>query len=308
VARGRFSRDARVERYSHRTPQFDKIIPRPRPFLGPLDKKYIDFSEPFDLENKTIMPLDSSRSSRRASRQDDRKSKKSTSPMRRPAGRYRHLHGEQARRALGIALPHPEGPGAQDTRHQTREEARHSPAFSAYIRPVGGSPALRRDTEKTCSHENRRRAGGLQEDCRHADVGRRPSDGVPFATLYQKSQDPLLVKLCQLVMTDEASITNSGRSGATAPIPKLTARNTTSSRTGRKCFQTLLFNLVNSEQMQTVYAKYRIEWQDARAAIMEAYTDDHRRESMKQSANISVSHQDLLNAGIITSAHGLYGC
>jgi hypothetical protein len=63
----------------------------------------------------------------------------------------------------------------------------------------------------------------------------------------------------------------------------------------------LLFNLVNAEQMKTVYASVGIDWQEARAAIMEAYTDDDRRESMKQSANIfRVLIKTLLNAGIIT--------
>jgi hypothetical protein len=73
----------------------------------------------------------------------------------------------------------------------------------------------------------------------------------------------------------------------------------------------LLFNLINAEQMQVVYASVGIQWQDARAAIMEAFTDDDRRDSMKQSANIfRVLVKTLLNAGIITertrSFYGMY--
>jgi hypothetical protein len=53
--------------------------------------------------------------------------------------------------------------------------------------------------------------------------------------------------------------------------------------------------------MKTVYASVGIDWQDARAAIMEAYTDDDRRESMKQSTNIfRVLIKTLNNAGLIT--------
>ncbi len=44
-----------------------------------------------------------------------------------------------------------------------------------------------------------------------------------FATLYQKSQDPLLVKLCQLVMTDEAFHHKFGKIWADRTIPKLSA-------------------------------------------------------------------------------------
>jgi hypothetical protein len=76
-----------------------------------------------------------------------------------------------------------------------------------------------------------------------------------------------------------------------------------------QCFQTLLFNLVNPEQMQVVYASVGIDWQDARAAIMEAFTDDDRREQMKRSSNIfRVLVKTLLNAGIITDrSKNFYG-
>src|SRR5215475_9404895 len=47
-----------VERYGKRTIAFDKIISATHDhFWDPLDKKYIDFAEPFDLEGKTIMPM-----------------------------------------------------------------------------------------------------------------------------------------------------------------------------------------------------------------------------------------------------------
>ena len=53
--------------------------------------------------------------------------------------------------------------------------------------------------------------------------------------------------------------------------------------------------------MQVVYKAVGIDWQEARAAIMEAFTDADRREGMKQSANIfRVLINTLLNAGIIT--------
>jgi len=47
-----------IERYGHRNTAFDKIISATHDhFWDPLDKKYIDFAEPFDLATKTIMPL-----------------------------------------------------------------------------------------------------------------------------------------------------------------------------------------------------------------------------------------------------------
>jgi hypothetical protein len=65
-----------------------------------------------------------------------------------------------------------------------------------------------------------------------------------FATLYQKSQDPLLVKLCQLVMTDEAFHHKFGKIWADRTIPKLSAEeHNIVEDWAAQCFQTLLFNL-----------------------------------------------------------------
>jgi hypothetical protein len=63
--------------------------------------------------------------------------------------------------------------------------------------------------------------------------------------------------------------------------------------------------------MKEVYDAVGIDWQDARAAIMEAFTDEDRRNSMKESANIfRVLIKTLVNAGIITDRtkafYGMY--
>jgi hypothetical protein len=131
-----------------------------------------------------------------------------------------------------------------------------------------------------------------------------------FATLYQQSNDPLLVKLCQLVMTDEAFHHKFGKIWADRTIPKLSAdEHNLVEDWAAQCFQTLLFNLINAEQMKPVYASVGIDWQEAMAAITEAFGDDHRRERMKESADIfRVLIKTLLNAGIITDrTRGYYG-
>ena len=104
-----------------------------------------------------------------------------------------------------------------------------------------------------------------------------------FATLYQRSRDPLLVKLCQLVMTDEAFHHKFGKIWADRTIPKLTEEeHNVVEDWAAQCFQTLLFNLINAEQMQVVYDSCGIDWREAKASIMEAITDEDRRESLKQ--------------------------
>jgi hypothetical protein len=68
-----------------------------------------------------------------------------------------------------------------------------------------------------------------------------------------------------------------------------------------RCFETLLFNLVNSEQKQLIYAQFGLDWQWVRSAVMEAFTDDDRRRLMRQNNNIfRVLIKTLLKAGIIT--------
>ena len=68
-----------------------------------------------------------------------------------------------------------------------------------------------------------------------------------------------------------------------------------------KCFQTLLFNLVNAEQKQEIYPQFGLDWQWVRSAVLEAFTDADRRRPMTESTNIfRVLIKTLLKAGIIT--------
>ncbi|MGH6875900.1 MAG: ferritin-like domain-containing protein, partial [Rhizomicrobium sp.] len=193
-------------------------------------------------------------------------------------------------------------PGAQEyAANQTREEARHVTAFSAYIKvrygtPLPCGPTLANLlTELVLAPEVYKKIVGMQMLVEGLAMG-------AFATLYQRSSDPLLVKLCQLVMTDEAFHHKFGKIWADRTIPKLTTEeHNLVEDWAAQCFQKLLFNLVNPEQMKPVYASVGIDWQEAMAAIQEAFGDDQRREQMKQSANIfRVLIKTLLNAGIIT--------
>jgi hypothetical protein len=63
----------------------------------------------------------------------------------------------------------------------------------------------------------------------------------------------------------------------------------------------VLFNLINSEQKQVIYAKYGLHWEWVRDAIKEVFGDNERRDQLKESTNIfRVLIKTLLNAGIIT--------
>ena len=300
-------------RYGARTTAFDKIISATHDhFWDPLDKKYIDFKTPFDTEKNTILPerffpIFHTRIGEKMTQEQKIKFANESTRWQLSA----ILHGEQGALALSASLCHIlKDPGAQEyAANQTREEARHVTAFSAYIKARWGSPLPCGETLKNMlteivgAPEVYKKIVGMQMLVEGLAMG-------AFATLYQKSQDPLLVKLCQLVMTDEAFHHKFGKIWADRTIPKLTPEeHNIVEDWAAQCFQTLLFNLVNSEQMQSVYASVGIDWQEARAAILEAYTDDDRRESMKQSTNIfRVLIKTLLNAGLITErTRAFYG-
>ena len=63
----------------------------------------------------------------------------------------------------------------------------------------------------------------------------------------------------------------------------------------------LLFNLINTEQKQVIYAKYGLDWEWVRDAVRETFSDEDRRAQLKESTNIfRVLIKTLLHAGIIT--------
>ncbi len=302
-----------VERYGQRSTAFDKIISATHDhFWDPLDKKYIDFSEPFDLSKNAILPDEFFPLFR--TKLGESLSAKQRREFANEATRWQLsgiLHGEQGALSLSASLCHIlKDPGAQEyAANQTREEARHVTGFTNYIKARWGSPlpagATLKNllTEMVVAPEVYKKIIGMQMLVEGLAMG-------AFATLYQRSRDPLLVKLCQLVMTDEAFHHKFGKIWADRTIPKLTPdEHNVVEDWAAQCFQTLLFNLINAEQMQVVYNACGIDWQEARASIMEALTDDDRRESLKQSANIfRVLVKTLLNAGIITArTRSFYG-
>ena len=304
-----------VERYGRRSTAFDKIISATHDhFWDPLDKKYIDFTEPYDQETQQILPDDFFPIFQ--TRLGDKLTPAERIRFANQSARWSLssiLHGEQGALALSASLCHIlRDPGAQEyAANQTREEARHVTAFAAYIKARWGTPLPVGPTLKdlltdiVLAPEVYKKIVGMQMLVEGLAMG-------AFATLYQKSQDPLLVKLCQLVMTDEAFHHKFGKIWADRTIPKLSAEeHNIVEDWAASCFQTLLFNLMNPEQMKPVYAEVGLDWQDAMAAIQEAFGDEHRREQMKESANIfRVLIKTLLNAGIITdrtrSFYGMY--
>jgi hypothetical protein len=317
VAPDDFESMIELDRYEQRSTAFDKIISATHDhFWDPLDKKYIDFDTPFDLAKEPMIDLDIQPLFRLpyiAETLTDRDQRIAFVNNLQLWNFSSILHGEQGALNLSASLCLVlKDQGAQEyAANQTREEARHVTAFAKYIkarwgRPVECGAALKALlVEIIESPTVYKKIVGMQMIVEGLAMG-------AFANGYKYNRDPLARKLFQLVMTDEAFHHKFGKIWADRTIPKLSKEEQELVEDwAAQCFQTLLFNLVNAEQMQVVYDSVGIDWQDARAAIMEAFTDADRREGMKQSANIfRVLIKTLLNAGIITDRtkafYGMY--
>ena len=294
-----------VDRYNKRSTAFDKIISATHDhFWDPLDTKYIDFDEPFDVENEFMMPEELTLELQLPCCQHLTQKEKiflSNESVRWSLSNI--LHGEAGALALSASLCHIlKDPGAQEyAANQTREEARHVTGFSKYIKARWGKPLPCGQTlssllvEIVNSKEVYKKLVGMQLLVEGLAMG-------AFATFYQKSNDPLMRKLMQLVMTDEAFHHKFGKIWADRTIPKLTEeeRNIIEDWAAH-CFQVLLFNLVNPEQKSVIYKPLGLDVKVVHEEMLQAFGDDKRREDMKENSNIfRVLAKTLLHAGIIT--------
>ena len=305
VPAGDFKAMMDVDRYNKRTNAFDKIISATHDhFWDPLDKAYIDFDEPFDTANEMILSPELVGELKLPS--FEKLSEKDRVAFANQVAHWNAsqiLHGEQGAMNLSASLCHIlRDPGAQEyAANQAREEARHVTAFAAYVKSRFGKPLPVGATlgnllaEMVNAQEVYKKIVGMQLLVEGLAMG-------AFATFFNQSRDPLLVKLCQLAMTDEAFHHKFGKIWADRTIPKLdeTERNEIEDWAAT-CFQTLLFNLGAPEQKKVIYARFGIDWQQVEAEMMEVFTDEARRQDMKQQANIfRVLVKTLLKAGIIT--------
>ena len=304
-----------LDRYNSRSTAFDKIISATHDhFWDPLDKKYIDFDEPWDMDNDPLVPEDLV-----VALQTEYVSNHLSDPSLRAQFINKSLlrsfssilHGEQGALNLSASLCHVLlDQGAQEyAANQTREEARHVTAFAKYIKARWGRPVefskVLQDllVDIIGSPEVYKKIIGMQMLVEGLAMG-------AFATFYQKLNDPLGRKLMQLVMTDEAFHHKFGKIWADRTIPKLTAQeHEIIEDWAAHCFQVLLFNLVSPSEQRDLYEEFGLDPDKVLEEIQKLATDEARREDMKESTNIfRVLIKTLLNAGIITDrTRAFYG-
>jgi hypothetical protein len=296
-----------LDRYGTRSTAFDKIISATHEhFWDPLDKKYIDFDEPFDLENEALMPEE-------------------TQPMLRlpyvaetlkdPKDRVRFinymqlrnfssiLHGEQGALNLSASLCHVLlDQGAQEyAANQTREEARHVTAFAKYIKARWGRPTECGAALKSLlieiieAPEVYKKIVGMQMLVEGLAMG-------AFANGYRYNRDPLARKLFQLVMTDEAFHHKFGKIWADRTVPQLTEaeRNQVEDWTAH-CAQKLLFDRGDPRQMAEIFGAVGLDPERVVADIVQRRAERDPTRKFKGDTNVfRVLIKTLFKAGLIT--------
>jgi hypothetical protein len=305
VARDDFAAMIDVGRYATRSSHFEEIIARTNEhFWNPEDPDYINYAEPLPPDTP-IVPLEMVVELQSAVA--DKLDEGQKIALANESARWsvsNILHGEQGALSLSTSLCDMFiDPGAQEyAANQVREEARHVHGFSKYIMSrFGGQTLPVGDT-----------LGTLLNELVKSDVVYKKLIGMQmlveglamgaFATLHVKSPDPLLRRLCQLTMTDEAFHHKFGKIWAHATLPHLSeAQHQEVEDWALACFNVLLFNLVNPEQKRLIYAKFGLDWEWVKAAVLEAFTDEDRRRFMAESTDIfRTLIKTLLKAGIIT--------
>ena len=305
VARDEFARMMEAERYLDRSDAFETLISRTNEhFWDPEDADYIDYQSAPPSAGPLI-PF--SMIPERHSAIWDTLDEKGQLEFANESLRARIsgiLHGEQGALSLSTGLADMFiDPGAQEyATNQAREESRHVHAFSLYMRsrfngeitPVT-STLGRILSAMVASEVIYEKVIGMQMIIEGIAMGL-------FASMYQEANDPLLRRLCQLVMTDESFHHRFGRIWAQENVPGISEELRDELEDyARTMFHDVLMNLVGADQKVGLYRRCGIDPDFAIGAMKEAITDDTRRNFMREGTNIfRTLIKTLWQGGLIT--------
>ena len=314
VAPDDFESMLELDRYNARSTAFDKIISATHDhFWDPLDPKYIDFSEPWDMEHDALLPDDQvvSLGVPYVREHLEKTGQKAKFINEMALWQFSSiLHGEQGALNLSASLCHVlKDQGAQEyAANQTREEARHVTAFAKYIKARWGRPRPCGTVLKQLlvdiieAPEVYKKIVGMQMLVEGLAMG-------AFANGYRYNRDPVAKKLFQLVMTDEAFHHKFGKIWADRTIPKLTEaeRNMVEDWTAH-CAQSLLFDRGDPRQQAEIFGMFDMDPDRVVADIIERQkTRDPNRKFKGETNVFRVLIKTLLQARLITErTRGFY--
>src|SRR5690242_5956919 len=292
VAPDDFESMIELDRYEKRSTAFDKIISATHDhFWDPLDKKYIDFDEPFDIEHVQMMPDDQIFQLQIPYVRDhlEKTGQKVKFANEMQLWSFSSiLHGEQGALNLSASLCHVlKDQGAQEyAANQTREEARHVTAFAKFVKSRWGRPrpcgavlkALLVDI--ISAPEVYKKIIGMQMLVEGLAMG-------AFANGFKYNQDPLARKLFQLVMTDEAFHHKFGKIWADRTVPHMSeAERNIVEDWAAHCTQSLLFDRGSPEQNEALYSSFGLDPERVVEDIMKRRAERDPMQRFKGETNV----------------------
>ncbi len=292
-------------RYGNRSAAFDAIISATEGhYWDPADTRYIDFNQPFPLDEELVMPPEFTPelNTAAADRLDERQRIQFGNELTR-FHLSQILHGEQGGVLLCADLCATFlDPGTQEyAANQVREETRHVNGLSRYFAARWGSclaagDGLLRVTERIVeTAEVYQKVIGMQLVIEGLALG-------SLSQLYKNARDPVLRRLVQLILTDESYHHRFGRIWGQDTIPALTeAQHRQVENWTAGTFVTIYQNLSGIQQKKDLYAKFGLDWKWVAAALRESLGRPGQREAMNEQTSIySVLAKTLRDAGLIT--------
>jgi hypothetical protein len=304
VAPEDFAAMVAVDRYPRRTPAFDAIIGATHDhFWDPHNADYLDYAAPFDLDSEPLVPIErfpELNCAATAHLDEGTKIRLANEIQRWNLSNF--LHGEQGALSLSASLCDILlDPGAQEyAANQAREEARHVAAFSRYIEARWGTPYPVGPVlgeflaDIVASPIVYKKLIGMQMLLEGLAMG-------AFANLHAHARDPLLRRLVQLVMTDEAFHHKFGKIWADRTLPKLSRdEHERVEDWTAQVFEMLLFNLSSLKQRAYIYEAFGLDVDVLRQSVRESFSGG-RKNAMREGSNIfRVLVKTLFKAGIVT--------
>jgi hypothetical protein len=306
VPRGDFAAMLDADRYATRSAAFDQLIAGTHShFWDPDDPTYIRFDDPLPV-GAAIIPA-SMVPELRTTVADRLDAEQQVAFANETACWYLSnlLHGEQGAFSLSTSLCDMFwDAGSQEyAANQAREEARHVRALSRYIGTrYGGRTYPPTETIRTLltqlvhTDTLSRKLVGMQMIVEGVALG-------ALSVLHVKSQDPVLRRLCQLILADEVFHHKFGRAWALTVLPTLaeTERHAVEDW-ALGVFNALVANLFSSAHKSALYERFGLDPVWVRAAVHEAYDEASRRRRMNEVTSIfRAVVKTLLTAGVITA-------
>jgi len=293
-------------RYTSRSHAFDEIIAAAeRHYWNPEDQRYIDYSPPLDLLERPLLPA--AFTPEILSAVGDRFTGSRRVEFANELARFQLsqlLHGEQGGVAAlaNLCLIFEDAGSQEYASTQLREETRHVRALTRYFAARWGAPvtcgtavsALM--TELALTPEIYRKIVGMQIMLEGMALG-------AYSTIQAATPDPVLARLLQLILTDEAYHHKFGKIWGLETVPHLNEeqhRKVESWAAG--CFLTLIRNLFEGEQKRQIYERFGLDLPWVAAALRESFNGGPAARAVAESNRMfRVLVKTLLDTGIVTS-------